>query len=652
MILRRLTLHNFGLYAGTNTFDFDAEKPVILIEGKNGHGKTTFLESILLVLYGRRSFAFFESKLSYPTYLSKFVNVADGTLQTYIELAFTTGNGMGKNEFVLRREWSIQYRNVKDIIRVFKGGIEDAFLSDNWAMYVEELLPSAISNFFFFDGEKISELAVESTGEQMRNSIKMLLGIDVLDRLETDLKKILAGKTKNLASLEHQQQIRELRDKEVALDNQLSELHRDIVEVNTYNDQHQREISILEAQFMAKGGVIENNKVELFSRKNQLEEELTATKDQLAELISAELPLALVKPLLQAIYKDASNERAVRHEMFVNQRIYQLIDEFQQSANSITEQMESFIRFVETAMKSSVQESEIRYDLSESALLQAKLLSNSFLCAKKRETGQLQERRSKIKKELDEIENYLLIEVDEAATESIYTKIKEITGKIGTYEERKRQLETKEAEISSQLVQVQRELFKLIEKSLSEMESMDESARIVRYTNNALHLLGVYRLRLQKQKTSVLAKTMTTCYRKIANKKNLIDRIGIDSKTLDFFYYDTGGAVVDKKQLSAGEKQLMVVAMLWSLALCSHNKLPVIIDTPLARLDSEHRERIVTTYFPYASEQTIILSTDAEIDNHYHKLLKPAIGKEFTLVYDDATRSTTIAEGYFGGEKV
>jgi DNA sulfur modification protein DndD len=649
MIFKKLTLHNFGLYAGTNTFDFDAKKPVILIGGMNGRGKTTFLESVLLVLYGRRSFAFLESKLSYPAYLRKLVNVADGTLKTYIELDFIAGNDAGKHEFVLRREWSMQYEEVKDTIRALRDGADDAFLSDNWAMYVEELLPSAISNFFFFDGEKISELAIESTDEQMRNSIKMLLGIDVLDRLEADLRKILADKSKKLASSEYHQQIQELRDKESALDKQLTVLRHDIAEISTCNDQYQREINILESLFMAKGGMVGNNKAELLSRKNKLEGELNVINEQLLELISSELPLALVEPLLQSICQSASNEQAARHEMFANRRIHQMIDEFRQATKSVSKQMESFIDFVEASMKNSVQESDNCYDLSENALLQAKLLSGSFLRDKKREAKQLQERKVKIKKERDEVENYLLIEVDENATGSVYAKIKGIIEKIGSGEERKRQMEIDETEISIRFMQVQRELTKLNEKYLSEMESFDEAARIVRYTNNALHLLAAYRLRLQSQKTTVLAETMTTCYKKIANKRNLVNLIEIDKETLDFICYDTSGAAIDKKRLSAGEKQLMVVAMLWSLALCSHNKLPVIIDTPLARLDSAHREQMVNAYFPHASEQTIILSTDTEINSHYHRLLKPAIGKEFTLVYDDATKSTTIKEGYFGG---
>lgn len=104
--------------------------------------------------------------------------------------------------------------------------------------------------------------------------------------------------------------------------------------------------------------------------------------------------------------------------------------------------------------------------------------------------------------------------------------------------------------------------------------------------------------------------------------------------------------------LSAGEQQLMVISILWALAICSKKKLPVIIDTPLSRLDSLHRTALINTYFPNAGEQTIILSTDSEIDSTYYELMKENVGDEFTLKYDELTKSTSIEEGYLMGGKL
>ena len=170
---------------------------------------------------------------------------------------------------------------------------------------------------------------------------------------------------------------------------------------------------------------------------------------------------------------------------------------------------------------------------------------------------------------------------------------------------------------------------------------------MMKYSNIALRILEAYAVELQRRKTGTLGATITKCYKQLANKKNLIQEIVMNPETLDMQYLDEKGNEVSKESLSAGEKQLMVIAIVWALALCSKKKLPVIIDTPLSRLDSQHRTSIISTYFPNASDQTIILSTDTEIDQNYYEMMKNSVGDEFTLVYSEETKSTSIKKGYF-----
>ncbi len=117
--------------------------------------------------------------------------------------------------------------------------------------------------------------------------------------------------------------------------------------------------------------------------------------------------------------------------------------------------------------------------------------------------------------------------------------------------------------------------------------------------------------------------------------------------TLDLHYMDENNNEIEKKGLSAGEKQLMVISLLWALAICSKKKLPVIIDTPLSRLDSAHRSALITKYFPNASDQTIILSTDSEIDERYYRMMGESVGDTYTLMFNDNENRTVIRTGYF-----
>ena len=90
----------------------------------------------------------------------------------------------------------------------------------------------------------------------------------------------------------------------------------------------------------------------------------------------------------------------------------------------------------------------------------------------------------------------------------------------------------------------------------------------------------------------------------------------------------------------------MAVSLLWGLIRASGRSLPIIIDTPLGRLDSKHRENLVERYFPNVSHQVLLLSTDEEIDETYYPKLKRHIGRSYTMEYNEDMLSTRISPGY------
>ena len=182
MIIKKLTLQNFGVYAGENTFSFSHTRPIVLIGGMNGHGKKTFLEAILLALYGANSIAYKESAhRSYGKYLRAYVNKSSGEKRASVELTFLMDES-GKREYRIRRAWTAA-KGDGETITVWENGAYSEFLTANWAMFVENILPSALARFFFFDGEKIAELALDENNAQMKDSVRSMLGIGVLDGL-------------------------------------------------------------------------------------------------------------------------------------------------------------------------------------------------------------------------------------------------------------------------------------------------------------------------------------------------------------------------------------------------------------------------------------------------------------------------------------
>lgn len=645
MIIKKLILHNFGVYAGTNEFEFHGQKPIVLVGGLNGRGKTTVLEAILLALYGKNSFAYRESNhKAYGSYLKSYVNVADGTKETFVQLEFVMDDN-GTEEYCVRRSWSGKGRSSSEDIYVEKDGIYNEFLTDNWAMFMENVLPSGLSNFFFFDGEKIADLAVEKTSKQMKESIKALLGITVLDHLENDLNRIISRTKKNKVEDAETKEIEKLRlrkDKAIA---ELEGIDEEIKNVGDALQEVQRKLDKTHEEYVAKGGDIVSQRQELVEKRSTAKARLEGCNEELLSAAASELPLLLVKDVLTNIREKAEITHDQKILSSAIEKMYATLEQFKEATSSDGKDATYFIEFFRN--QSSSKQIKDVFKLSDIALTQAQLLLDQKLLDRKLETVQSMERRDGLKAEVDQLESYLSVDIDEKAINALFKKLKGIEQDQAELEAKLEHLEEKKKNLNGNCMAATSEFNKRVEAYLKKVELNDDGERIIKYANVANAIIDKYRVGLQKNKVNEVADTMTKCYKQLANKKSLIERIEMNQETLDLIYINKAGDEVSRNSLSAGEKQLMVIALLWALAICSKKRLPVIIDTPLSRLDSFHRQALIKTYFPKASDQTIILSTDSEIDEKYYKMMEENIDDEFTLVYDDATKSTSIKKGYF-----
>ncbi len=640
MKLKRLTLHNFGVYAGTNTFDFKGKKPVVLIGGMNGRGKTTFLEAILLSLYSSNSFAYTEGKFSsYGQYLKSFVNRADGTYHTYLELEFELNDS---ETYLIHREWNGNTPRTREEIYVHLNGEYNAFLTENWSMFMENILPSGLSNFFFFDGEKIATLAEEDTNEQMKESIRTLLGINVIDRLESDLKRISKKAEKDSSHKYDISESNKLKQIKEEAENKLEELDLKLGDLDNKIIETEKMLEVERTNYTTRGGDIVERKQELFKERSSIAAKIQSINDQLNESAASALPLIMTRDLLKKIEIQVKSERLAKENELAIKKVYELYKAY--SLEHQSPDVESFITYLEANMR--VKNVDTIFNLSEISYLQVCSLNDSILFDLKKNTAKLIDEKKKYQDKLDEIDSYLSVEIDEKVINKIYKRILELEKKKANYEVERDDLTRQRPSLNSDVIHFTSEFNKYVENMLSTFEMDDDNDRLMKYTHKVTDVLEVYKFRLQERKVDTLAHTMTLCYKKLANKKTLISYIQMDAKTLDFYYYNDSNEIVPKNRLSAGEKQLMVVALLWSLAICSKKKLPIIIDTPLSRLDSKHRVAFIKTYFPNASDQTIILSTDSEIFGEYYEILKKNVGDEFTLRYDDISKCTTIEKGY------
>lgn len=640
-------MHNFGVYAGDNQFVFEGDKPIVLIGGMNGRGKTTFLEAVLIALYGSNSFAYTESKYkSYAQYLRSFVNKSAEDKCCSVVLEFEIFNG-DVERYVIKREWDTLTKKTEERIKVYKDGTLNEFLTNNWPLFVENILPSALSSFFFFDGEKIAEMAVDNSNNQLKNAIRAMLGITVLDVLENDISRNIKRIHKENSSSETADGVQKLRDEKDEVADQLRSIEEQIEQAEIILTEDTNKLDELHHLYAVKGGNAVEKKQSIMQNRASLKAQLISEEERLYSISAEVLPLLMVSDLVSDIKLQATDEH---NDSILRQAVSQLevlLTDFEESYSGDTKASKDFYEYVRSQTADDCVESV--YELSDQALFQVNELVETKITEARDLTEEILVSKRKLEKQISEQDSYLTLDINEKELQSIFSKIKKVEKKIVEDKVVLSKLDQKRASANARVMSTTAEFNKYVEAYLATAEMIDSTERTLKYSNMALQILDRYQVELQKRKADLLSNTITECYKKLANKKNLINRIEMDPESLNVKYVSGDGLEVGRDSLSAGEQQLMVISILWALAICSKKKLPVIIDTPLSRLDSLHRAALIKTYFPNAGEQTIILSTDSEIDSKYYQLMKDDIGDEFTLNYDERTKSTSIERGYLIG---
>ena len=199
MILHKLTLNNVGLFRGTQTIHLtpNGKGPIILIGGMNGAGKTTLLDAVRLCLYGRRALGNRVSQNEYYDYLSSMIHRGPNSVMPLnhaaVSLEFEYAHGGETKEYRVERAWrqyGLNHRTVNEGLTIYENNLPDTeFGAEHWQDRIEEFIPIGVSQFFFFDGEDIQKLADDSSHDlYLAESIKALLGLNLVERLQSDLR--------------------------------------------------------------------------------------------------------------------------------------------------------------------------------------------------------------------------------------------------------------------------------------------------------------------------------------------------------------------------------------------------------------------------------------------------------------------------------
>ncbi len=648
MILRSLKLENFGLYRGVTAFDLVPRKrngrdaPIILVGGKNGAGKTTFLEALRLALYGKRALGTRVGQSEYERYLRSRLNRGASSSVASVSLEFDYAESGLVHRYAVRREWSVRGEAVAESIELEKDGQTITSVPrEEWHNFLQELIPPGLSQLFFFDGEKIQEIA-DGSGEEeyLADAVRGLLGIELVNRLRTDLGLYLA---RHRASGQGADSIAErleanIRDVQVA-QRRADQLFEECAELASQRDSHSRVAEQARRRFVAEGGDVALGRTRLEADIAENKAHLQAAEAELRDVANKLLPFAYA-PRLVAKFKTslaASTAKAATSDVL--QTLLLNLKRWPGASAEWTEghwrDLERFVKDVQTV---DAPDEFGGLPDKRSALATLETIESSVRVQSLALHQELLRLTSKA-----EVLTTSLARADSAASGSMLDDLREADKRLGGTEAA---LAAKQEELRAARVLIDsldRERSKLLDE-----QSRDRvGERQADLGSRAARALLEYESRLLSLKLKQLQTEFVRCFSHLARKPDLVAEARIDPQRFTVALIDGQGSPVPKADLSAGEKQIYATAMLWALARTSGRNLPMIIDTPLARLDTEHRGRLVERYFPAASHQVILLSTDSEIGDEAMQKLEPFVSHSFQLIYDHAARRSTVENGYF-----
>ena len=697
MKIKQLTLNNIGSFAGEHTFLFqtdDPQKQIVLIGGRNGAGKTTLFDSIRLCLYGYKLYGYRQNSQTYTSKIKRLINdkvkttspaTAGITLQILIE------DGYANSIFEINREWTLNGNALKENLCVYKDGdLLSTEQMQDFDNYLMQIIPPALFNFHFFDGEKVSNFVFDrANGQAFRKAFLQICSLDTFDLIEEQLRyntRTTKGDSHSLVEEEYET----AREKRAKAKKAYTIAFQRMENVQEEIDALQDQIAILDEN-MRKYGGIENHDWKLYEKEIQEEE---AKRNELRHILKTAandvIPFVILKEQLEALKIQLTVEEKLKRNRLLKDKFSDphLKEKLQQELVDFpyTEISDRFMLALYKTLREDIPENKIEFlkiSENDSMELLAKIHHyqnydvQSLLDAEKsleKSLAHTKELRAQMdSKEVIDSNHYLLqknellMRLDALRQQSLAEK--------DCLLQKESMLQTTE-KVYQKAYEKYRAMLK--EKSVSDMAA------------RALLAFSELKQNLYVKYISQVEEAFSRNFHNLISKTDLIDGIYIDSafeivaykmqevdiahvskqiqeygeeylrsnigerayKIIQDCNSSNGKIIVPIKveqHFSAGEHQIFVMALYQSLAEIRTSELPFVIDTPLARIDSEHRRNILVNFFSRLPGQVIILSTDEEINNEGLSVLSPKISDVYLIEHQENSTTSVHKGSYFKG---
>jgi DNA sulfur modification protein DndD len=658
MILESVAIENVGVYGGRAEFNLQpvsADKPAVLIGGLNGRGKTTLRNAILTCFHGDNAVCTNRDNLPYRQYLGAIIHKkAPTNAQAVIQVTYRRQLSGKTQRIRIRRSWWRTPDGIEERFEAFPSFSADSLQADptlatNWPEHIESYFPAALANLFIFDGDDIARLTkTKEIQKLLASALESLLGIGLVRQLENDLGRYLSNKSKETASsdvFEKLQSAEAIVAETQAKSDQRKEALKLANEALTKAEKAAKDAS---DAYLVAGGKLLDESGDLSKAKAELDHRMEQLMEEIQALNAGHAPLCLIEELLEQAAHQAEKEDEVRVSDLIREkeedRDLKLVSKLTKTSG-LTES--EIIKILESTRTKAPRGTLRVLDAHSGLAPRLRHVLSERIPAERLNANGLIEEIGRIQAALAGLEK-TLANVPEAGAIH-HLKEARLTAEQAVIVARSAQVQALEdARLADfHLVRATNQKATLDHENLMAKRELTELGLKIRKATEARDTLKAFREASIRHNLERVGGLIEESFRRLIGKVELLSHIAINPDDLTFDLKDKDGKPITHAMLSKGEQQILAYATLWGLGRATGRPLPVIVDTPLARLDLAHKRNVVERYFHQAAHQVIILSTDSEITHEFLELLNPVLSRKLSLDFDDARQATSVTEGYF-----